>query len=84
LRLHHRKIYRWKKNSNQRVSKKVSVSEIELYYSWIDQAPPAGFAYYRVKKNYQGGHSNYTVLLDQLLTKQAISKNFAQGEEENK
>lgn len=25
-------------------------SELELYYSWIDKNPPAGFAYYRVKK----------------------------------
>ena len=25
-------------------------AEIELYYSWIDQTPPAGFSFYRVKK----------------------------------
>lgn len=25
-------------------------SEMELFYSWMDSTPPAGFAYYRVKK----------------------------------
>lgn len=35
-------------------------SELELYYSWIDKNPPAGFAYYRVKKITRDGLQLYS------------------------
>ena len=35
-------------------------SELELYYSWIDKNPPAGFAYYRVKKITRDGTQLYS------------------------
>lgn len=35
-------------------------SELELYYSWIDKNPPAGFAYYRVKKITRDGMQLYS------------------------
>lgn len=37
-------------------------SEIELYYSWIDKNPPAGFAYYRVKKITRDGTQMYSAV----------------------
>ena len=37
-------------------------AEIELYYSWIDQAPPAGFSYYRVKKITKEGTQLYSAV----------------------
>ncbi|HKR04898.1 MAG TPA: hypothetical protein VJY62_09700 [Bacteroidia bacterium] len=33
---------------------------IELFYSWMDEAPPAGFAYYRVKKIAKDGNQFYS------------------------
>lgn len=37
-------------------------SELELYYSWIDKNPPAGFAYYRVKKITRDGMQLYSAV----------------------
>lgn len=37
-------------------------AEIELYYSWIDQTPPAGFSYYRVKKITKEGTQLYSAV----------------------
>ena len=58
-------------------------SEIELYYSWIDQAPPAGFAYYRVKKITKEGTQLYSSV-GSVINQASNFENFAQGEEENK
>ena len=35
-------------------------TEIELFYSWMDETPPDGFAYYRVKKITKDGTQFYT------------------------
>lgn len=35
-------------------------TEIELFYSWMDEAPPEGFAYYRVKKITRDGMQFYS------------------------
>lgn len=56
-------------------------SEIELYYSWIDQTPPAGFAYYRVKKITKEGTQMYSAV-NAVINQATNFNNFAQGEEE--
>ncbi|MBL7923488.1 MAG: hypothetical protein JNL88_04745 [Bacteroidia bacterium] len=58
-------------------------SDIELYYSWIDQAPPAGFAYYRVKKITKEGTQLYSSV-SSVINQSSNFGNYAQGEEENK
>lgn len=58
-------------------------SEIELYYSWIDNAPPAGFAYYRVKKITKEGTQLYSSV-GSVINQSSNFNNYAQGEEENK
>jgi len=58
-------------------------SEIELYYSWIDQKPPAGFAYYRVKKITKEGTQLYSSV-GSVINQSSNFENYAQGEEENK
>lgn len=35
-------------------------SELELFYSWVDQTPPAGYAYYRIKKITKDGQQMYS------------------------
>jgi hypothetical protein len=35
-------------------------TSIELFYSWMDEAPPEGFAYYRVKKISKDGTQFYS------------------------
>lgn len=35
-------------------------SEIELFYSWVDQAPPAGYVYYRIKKITKEGTQSFS------------------------
>ncbi|MEP7167882.1 MAG: hypothetical protein ABI855_00780 [Bacteroidota bacterium] len=35
-------------------------TSIELFYSWMDETPPAGFAYYRVKKIAKDGTQFYS------------------------
>lgn len=54
-------------------------SEIELYYSWIDQAPPAGFAYYRVKKITKEGNQLYSAV-NSVINQASNFENYAQGE----
>jgi len=56
-------------------------SEIELYYSWIDQTPPAGFAYYRVKKITKEGTQMYSAV-NSVINQATNFNNYAQGEEE--
>ncbi|MBK9319960.1 MAG: hypothetical protein IPM91_14955 [Bacteroidetes bacterium] len=58
-------------------------SEIELYYSWIDKTPPAGFAYYRVKKITKEGTQLYSSV-SSVINQSSNFENYAQGEEENK
>ncbi|HNQ11699.1 MAG TPA: hypothetical protein PKH65_00010 [Bacteroidia bacterium] len=35
-------------------------SELELFYSWVDQTPPPGYAYYRIKKITKDGQQMYS------------------------
>ena len=56
-------------------------AEIELYYSWIDQAPPAGFSYYRVKKITKEGNQLYSAV-NSVINQASNFNNYAQGEEE--
>jgi hypothetical protein len=56
-------------------------SEIELYYSWIDQTPPAGFAYYRVKKITKEGSQLYSAV-NAVINQASNFENYAQGEPE--
>ena len=56
-------------------------AEIELYYSWIDQTPPAGFAYYRVKKITKEGTQLYSAV-NSVINQASNFQNYAQGESE--
>jgi hypothetical protein len=58
-------------------------ADIELYYSWIDQTPPAGFAYYRVKKITKEGQQLYSSV-NTIINQATNFNNYAQGEEEKK
>ena len=56
-------------------------SQIELYYSWIDQAPPAGFSYYRVKKITKEGDQLYSSV-NSVINQASNFNNYAQGNDE--
>lgn len=56
-------------------------AEIELYYSWIDHTPPAGFSYYRVKKITKEGNQLYSAV-NSVINQASNFNNYAQGEEE--
>ena len=58
-------IYIIERSGDAREFQSVGVKEgigtsIELFYSWMDDAPPAGFAYYRVKKIAKDGTQFYS------------------------
>lgn len=56
-------------------------AEIELYYSWIDQTPPTGFAFYRVKKITKEGTQLYSAV-NSVINQASNFNNYAQGEGE--
>lgn len=58
-------------------------AEIELYYSWIDQNPPAGFGYYRVKKITKDGQQLYSAT-NTVINQATNFNNYALGEESTK
>lgn len=58
-------------------------ADIELYYSWIDQTPLPGFAYYRVKKITKEGTQLYSSV-GSVINQSSNFNNYAQGEEETK
>jgi hypothetical protein len=58
-------------------------AEIELYYSWVDQTPPAGFSFYRVKKITKEGNQLYSAV-NSVINQSSNFNNFAQGENEDK
>lgn len=58
-------IYVVERSSNDKEYTSVGVkegigSEIELFYSWVDQAPPAGYVYYRIKKITRDGTQSFS------------------------
>jgi len=58
-------IYIIERSSDGRQFESVGVKEgigtnLELFYSWMDHTPPAGFAYYRVKKITKDGTQLYS------------------------
>lgn len=58
-------IYVIERSSNDKEYTSVGVkegigAEIELFYSWVDQAPPAGYVYYRVKKINKEGTQSFS------------------------
>jgi len=58
-------IYIVERSSDGRKFESVGVKEgigtqLELFYSWMDHTPPAGFAYYRVKKITKDGSQLYS------------------------
>jgi hypothetical protein len=58
-------------------------ADIELYYSWVDQSPPAGFGYYRVKKITKEGQQLYSSV-NTIINQSTDFNNYAQGEDEKK
>lgn len=81
-------IYIVERSSDGRQFESVGVKEgigtnVELFYSWMDQAPPAGFAYYRVKKITRDGTQFYSAtntIINQGSTFNPKSS-YAQGSE---
>jgi hypothetical protein len=58
-------IYIVERSSDGRTFESVGVKEgigtdLELFYSWMDHTPPAGFAFYRVKKITKDGTQMYS------------------------
>ena len=51
-------------------------AEIELYYSWIDNTPPAGFSFYRVKKITKEGQQLYSAV-NSILNQSSNFNNYA-------
>jgi hypothetical protein len=58
-------------------------TDIELYYSWIDKTPPAGFSYYRVKKITKEGTQLYSAV-NSVINVSSNFENYAQGNDEQK
>ena len=56
-------------------------ADIELYYSWIDKKPPAGFGYYRVKKITKEGLQMFSSV-NTIINQSTNFNNYAQGEED--
>ena len=81
-------IYIVERSSDGRQFESVGVKEgigtnIELFYSWMDQTPPAGFAYYRVKKIAKDGTQFYSATNTILNQGSSFNpkENYAQGKE---
>ncbi len=55
-------------------------AEIELYYSWIDNSPPAGFSFYRVKKITKEGQQLYSGV-NSILNQSSNFNNYALDEQ---
>ena len=55
-------------------------AEIELYYSWIDNTPPAGFSFYRVKKITKEGQQLYSGV-NSILNQSSNFNNYALDEQ---
>ena len=59
-------------------------TNVELFYSWMDHTPPAGFAYYRVKKIAKDGTQYYSAT--NAIINQGSSfdqkSNYARGDQE--
>ncbi len=55
-------------------------AEIELYYSWIDNTPSAGFSYYRVKKITKEGQQLYSAV-NTILNQSSNFNNYALDQE---
>jgi len=56
-------------------------ARIELYYSWVDKNPPAGFAYYRVKKITREGEQLYSSV-SSVINQSTNFGNYALGVED--
>lgn len=54
-------------------------AEIELYYSWIDNSPSAGFSYYRIKKITKEGQQLYSAV-NTILNQSSNFNNYALDE----
>lgn len=81
-------IYIVERSSDGRQFESVGVKEgigtnVELFYSWMDQAPPAGFAYYRVKKITKDGTQFYSATNTVINQGSSFNpkSNYAQGGE---
>ena len=59
-------------------------TNVELFYSWMDQTPPAGFAYYRVKKITRDGTQFYSATNTVINQGSSFNPktNYAQGKPE--
>ncbi len=60
-------------------------TEIELFYSWMDDTPPDGFAYYRVKKITRDGTQFYSAINPVINMGSSYNPkvNYAQGTNSN-
>jgi hypothetical protein len=57
-------------------------TSVELFYSWMDHTPPAGFAYYRVKKIAKDGTQYYSATNAVINQGSSFNQksNYAKGE----
>ncbi len=84
-------IYIVERSSDGRMFESVGVKEgigtdLELFYSWMDHTPPAGFAYYRVKKITKDGTQLYSATNTIINQGSSFDKNsnYARGANEGK
>lgn len=82
-------IYIVERSADGRQFESVGVKEgigtnVELFYSWMDQTPPAGFAYYRVKKITRDGTQFYSATNTVINQGSSFNPktNYAQGKPE--
>jgi hypothetical protein len=82
-------IYIVERSSDGRQFESVGVKEgigtnVELFYSWMDQTPPAGFAYYRVKKIVKDGTQFFSATNTVINQGSSFDpkSNYAQGKAE--
>jgi hypothetical protein len=84
-------IYIVERSGDGRKFESVGVKEgigtnLELFYSWMDHTPPAGFAYYRVKKITKDGAQMYSATNTIINQGSSFDKNsnYAKGADEIK
>lgn len=80
-------IYIVERSADGRKFESVGVKEgigtpLELFYSWLDHTPPAGFAYYRVKKITKEGtqHFSATNTIINQGSSFDVKSNYARGD----
>ena len=80
-------IYLVERSTDGRVYESVGIKEgigtsVELFYSWMDQTPPVGYAFYRVKKITKEGTQYYSSTNAVINQGASDKSNYASGKKE--